>query len=57
MCLTECELEVYNKKIKMSQEISKICKKLKFVGKMGRIMGLMLDKCNACTALLLLFLF
>ena len=36
MCLTECELEVYNKKIKMSQEISKICKKLKFVGKMGR---------------------
>ena len=57
MRLTECELEVYNKKIKMSQEISKICKKLKFVGKMGRIMGLMLDKCNACTALLLLFLF
>ena len=28
MCLTECELEVYNKKIKMSQEISKICKKI-----------------------------
>ena len=43
MCLTECELEVYNKKIKMSQEISKICKKLKFVGKMGREGGLLFN--------------
>ena len=35
MCLTECELEVYNKKIKMSQEISKICKKIEICRENG----------------------